>query len=88
MMKNSKTKSVRTMIGIVIALGVAGTFFTYLGAAPGYEAMFRALMLMVLLSIVAVACKALTTIKNSSTNYICSPINRQFYNITLSEECK
>lgn len=87
-MRNAQQKPVKRLIGIIIALGVAGTFFIYLGAAPGYENLFRALMMLVLLSIVAVAGKALTTIKNSSTNYICSPINRQFYNITLSEECK
>ena len=86
MMKNSKTKSIRTLLGIVIALGTAGTFFTYLGAAPGYEAMFRILMLMVLLSIVAVAAKALTTIKSASLNS--SPVSRQFNNIIISEVCK
>lgn len=86
MMKNSKTKSIRTLLGIVIALGIAGTFFTYLGAAPGYEAMFRILMLMVLLSIVAVAAKALTTIKSASLNS--SPVSRQFNNIIISEVCK
>lgn len=86
MMKNSKTKSIRTLLGIVIALGIAGTFFTYLGAAPGYEAMFRILMLMVLLSIVAVAAKALTTIKSASLNS--SPVSRQFNNIIVSEVCK
>lgn len=83
MMKNSKTKSIRTLLGIVIALGSAGTFFTYLGAAPGYEAMFRILMLMVLLSIVAVAAKALTTIKS-----INSLPRGRFYDIRLSEVCK
>lgn len=83
MMKNSKTKSIRTLLGIVIALGSAGTFFTYLGAAPGYEAMFRILMLMVLLSIVAVAAKALTAIKS-----INSLSRGRFYDIRLSEVCK
>lgn len=83
MMKNSKTKSIRTLLGIVIALGIAGTFFTYLGAAPGYEAMFRVLMLIVMLSIVAVAAKALTAIKS-----INSLSRGRFYDIRLTEVCK
>lgn len=83
MMKNSKTKSIRTLLGIVIALGTAGAFFTYLGAAPGYEAMFRVLMLIVMLSIVAVAAKALTAIKS-----INSLPRGRFYDIRLSEVCK
>lgn len=81
-MANLKLNPIRKLLGIIIALGVAGTFFSFLGAAPGYENMFRALMMIVTLSIVILASRALTTIKSTSLS------RRQFHNITIREACK
>lgn len=81
-MANLKLNPIRKLLGIIIALGIAGTFFSFLGAAPGYENMFRALMMIVTLSIVILASRALTTIKSTSLS------RRQFHNITIREACK
>lgn len=81
-MTNLKLNPIRKLLGIIIALGIAGTFFSFLGAAPGYENMFRALMMIVTLSIVILASRALTTIKSTSLS------RRQFHNITIREACK
>lgn len=81
-MANLKLNPIRKLLGIIIALGLAGTFFSFLGAAPGYENMFRALMMIVTLSIVILASRALTTIKSTSLS------RRQFHNITIREACK
>lgn len=81
-MANLKLNPIRKLLGIIIALGIAGAFFSFLGAAPGYENMFRALMMIVTLSIVILASRALTTIKSTSLS------RRQFHNITIREACK
>ena len=81
-MATLKLNPIRKLLGIIIALGIAGTFFSYLGAAPGYENLFRALMMIVTLSIVILASRALTTIKSTSLS------RRQFHNITIREACK
>ena len=81
-MANLKLNPIRKLLGIIIALGIAGTFFSYLGAAPGYDNLFRALMMIVTLSIVILASRALTTIKSTSLS------RRQFHNITIREACK
>ena len=81
-MANLKLNPIRKLLGIIIALGIAGAFFSFLGAAPGYENMFRALMMIVTLSIVILASRALTTIKSTSFS------RRQFHNITIREACK
>lgn len=81
-MANLKLNPIRKLLGIIIALGLAGTFFSFLGAAPGYENMFRALMMIVTLSIVILASRALTTIKSTGLS------RRQFHNITIREACK
>lgn len=81
-MTNLKLNPIKKLLGVIIALGIAGTFFSFLGAAPGYENMFRALMMIVTLSIVILASRALTTIKSTSLS------RRQFNNITIREACK
>lgn len=81
-MTNLKLNPIRKLLGVIIALGIAGAFFSFLGAAPGYENMFRALMMIVTLSIVILASRALTTIKSTSLS------RRQFNNITIREACK
>jgi len=85
-MMNIKTKGIRTQIGIIIALACAGAFFSLLGPAPGYENMFRFLMVMTMLLIMVCCLKALTIIRSTSHTHLTE--GRQFYNITLSEVCK
>ena len=87
-MANLKLNPIRKLLGIIIALGLAGTFFSILGAAPGYENMFRALMMIVTLSIVILASRALTTIKSRQMPQNSPFDSRHFYNITLQGESK
>lgn len=72
---------------IIIALACAGAFFSILGPAPGYENMFRFLMIMTMLLIMVCCLKALTTIRSTSIRRSALE-ERPFYNITLSEVCK
>jgi len=83
-MARIKLNPVRRMLGIVIALALAGAFFSLLGAAPGYENLFKALMMVVLLSIAVVAWQALTEIKSRTAEVA----SRQFQNITLKKVCQ
>lgn len=78
----------KQILGTIIALGAAGTFFSYLGAAPGYEVLFRALMMIVTLSIVILASRALITIKSRPMPQNSPFDSRHFYNITLQGESK
>lgn len=93
-MKRIQTKAIRNMISVIIALAAAGIFFSYLGAAPGYEGMFRALMIIVLSSIVIIASRALNTINNrTSTDSALHCLtkdtaSRHFQNITIKDICQ
>lgn len=75
-------------LGIIGTLGLFGAFFSYLGAAPGMEDMFRALMMIVTLSVAILAFRALIAIKASRKSERCLTSNRQFHDIRISEVCK
>ena len=70
--------------GIVAALGMAGTFFSYLGAAPGYENLFRALMMLVCLTVTIISIRARATIREKGHGHGL----RRFYDIPLKENCQ
>ena len=88
MMKRIQTKGMRQMISIIIARAAAGIFFVSLGAAPGYEGMFRILMIMVLSSIVIIAIRALNTINNRTNTDSAFHEDRQFQNIIIKDICQ
>lgn len=91
-MKKAKAKMTQTLLGIIIAIAAAGTFFLYLGPEPGYEAMFRILMIITMLSIMIVACRALITLKSTvsspSESRLTANSSRQFQNIIVREVCQ
>ena len=74
---------IKKHLSVVAALGIAGTFFSYLGAAPGYENLFRALMMVVCLTVTIIAIRARTTIRERCGHGI-----RRFYDIPLKENCQ
>lgn len=79
----------KQILGTIIALGFAGTFFSYLGAAPGYEALFRALMMTVMLVITILAARALITIQSKEkSGQTGESKNRRFHNIELRRVCQ
>lgn len=86
-MNNSKKKIAVHSFGLIIAISLAGAFFSYLGAAPGMENLFRALMMIVSLSTAIVAFRALVTVKSNESDKRLTA-NRQFHDIRISEVCK
>ena len=76
-------------LSTIIALGIAGAFFSYLGAAPGMEDLFRALMMLVTLTMAILASSALIAIRNKEKSGLTRQSkNRHFYDISLKGECQ
>lgn len=76
-------------LGIIIAIGCATTFFAYRGPAPGYELLFRALIMTCTLSITSVATRMLIAIqRKENSGPARQPKNRRFYDISLKRGCQ
>ncbi len=75
-------------LSTIIALGIAGAFFSYLGAAPGMEDLFRALMMLVTLTMAILASSALIAIRNKEKSGPLASKNRHFNNIVLGRDCQ
>lgn len=81
------TTQIKRHISIIMALACAGTFFSILGPAPGYENLFKFLMTMTLLLVMAYCLRVLATIRSKSTDSA-STKRRHFNNIIITEVCK
>ncbi len=80
---------IRRTLDIIIALGIAGTFFQFLGPAPGYEIALRGVMIMVQLTMVGFAGRALATIKSrNNQDQRLTAESRCFKNIVVKEVCQ
>lgn len=80
------TNQIKRFISIIMALACAGAFFSILGPAPGYENLFKFLMTMTLLLVMAYCLRVLATIRSKSTDSASQ--RRHFNNIIITEVCK